>query len=155
MAAILTAADVRRIRRTMAVDSSASFAALGRELGVHPETVAHAAYGRTWRKIGRPQPVPKPEATGRVPAIRKLTRRKVANARRAYSDGESMASIAARYGVAESTIHKAVHGLSWAGLTDPPAVPFGPAGRRGVQDRRAQMIQMWRDGQRAQRSPRR
>jgi hypothetical protein len=44
----------------------------------------------------------------------KLTDKKVAEARRLYASGDSLRSVAQRYGVNSKTMSRAIHGLQWA-----------------------------------------
>jgi len=52
-----------------------------------------------------------------------LTEAQVAGLRRDYLAGTSIAVLAGRAGVGESTVRGAVHGVTWRWVTDPPPVP--------------------------------
>lgn len=57
-----------------------------------------------------------------------LTAVDVARIRRAYTAGASLADLAAVSGVNWKTVRDAVHGRTWAHVTDPPAVPVAGQG---------------------------
>ena len=61
---------------------------------------------------------------------RKLTAAKVLDARRRYTAGESMASIAREYGVSRQAMNQAVRGITWIGVGKPVATDPHPNGSR-------------------------
>lgn len=128
MQAKLTADDVRTIRES--VTAGTTIADLAAGLDVHRETVAAAAYGRTWRHITDPPPVPRPAATGRRPANTVLEDWQVRDARRRWVRGMRAADLAREWGVSPSSLLAAVHGESHRHLTDSPPVPRQQVGGR-------------------------
>lgn len=79
-----------------------------------------------------------------MPPARKLasylTARDVAEARSLYGPS-SIRDLALRYGVADSTIRSAIHGLTWAFVTDPPTVPIAATpGLRHISDEDVALI---------------
>jgi hypothetical protein len=56
-----------------------------------------------------------------LPLVRALTPDDVANLRKRYSAGNvTFRGLSQRYGVSREAIRRAVYGLTWAGITDPP-----------------------------------
>ncbi|MGW1015560.1 hypothetical protein [Streptomyces niveus] len=107
--------------------------AVAGQLGVAHATMYSAIYGLTWTSVSTPSPLPRPRAT--LPARgATLTAEDVAAARRMYVAGRSLRELAVHFEVADQTIRSAIHGLSWAAVTDPPPVPIADAG--GPRSRR-------------------
>lgn len=126
----LTAEQVSKARRLVAAGTE-TITSLAASFDCSYQVVESAVRGRTWGRLADPPPVPVSEP-GPTPANIKLNARKVASARRRYLAGASAAGIAAGYGVSLSAILSAIHGRSWAGVTDPPPVPVGEAGLEPV-----------------------
>jgi hypothetical protein len=76
----------------------------------------------------------------------KMTREIVADCRRRYRAGEvTQLELCVQYGISSASMSQAIHGVTWAHVTDPPPVPRDRDGRavygrteRARQQRRAQ-----------------
>ncbi|MEU9019170.1 helix-turn-helix domain-containing protein [Actinomadura sp. NPDC048394] len=110
-------------RRAREGDTIADLAA---ELEVPYNTLYAAVRGTTWTALTEP-PVGPAEPAASAPRRSVLTARKVAAARRAFGRGTAtLAELARRYGVSETTISAAVHGRSWQHVSAPPVPPGEP-----------------------------
>ncbi|MER8002957.1 hypothetical protein [Streptomyces sp. NPDC095613] len=136
---VLSTGAVAVARETVS-EGRGTVAEIAVNLGLPHSTVYAAVYGLTWRSVTNPPPLPRPSATPPVNAS--LTVRDVAEARRLYAaGGPSIRDLALRFGVGDSTIRSAIHGLSWVMVTDPPPVPIAAtSGRRYIPDEDVELI---------------
>ncbi|MDX3026215.1 hypothetical protein [Streptomyces acidiscabies] len=79
----------------------------------------HALDGTTWAGLRDPAPV-----TGGRPTAQALTAEQVAKARlKVARDPGSLATLARTFGVGYPSLERAVYGVTWRHLTDPPPLP--------------------------------
>lgn len=124
----LTSAQVADARQAVK-GGTATITEIAARAHVARATVENAVYGRSWAHVTDPPPLPLP-GTGQRPANSRLDAAAVADARRRYAAGDSADSIAAESRVSLTVILSAIHGHTWASVTDPQPVPVGLAGRR-------------------------
>jgi transposase-like protein len=110
----LTAAKVVRMREAYA-GGEVTYAELAQEYRISTTAVRHAVTGKTWQTAGGPIA---PAARGRVRGDShhqsKLTRTKVAKARRCYArGGVTLPELAREYGVSQGVMGKAINGRTW------------------------------------------
>jgi DNA-binding NarL/FixJ family response regulator len=121
---------VPTIRQAYAAGRSASD--LADELDVSARTVLSCVKGRTYRDLGGPVSNGKGihAARGEHNGRAKLDRRRVRQIRAAAARGETVRSIAARYGVCIRTVCKIVNNISWKHVTQAARGTAGLSTRR-------------------------
>lgn len=143
--AVLTVDAVRAIRLALA-GRDRTITELAREYGASVVAVSGAAYGRTWAHVTDPPPLREPGIAGRRATNVKLTAASVGAARIAAAAGDPQSVIAARFGVSNSAIYDAIHGLTWAYVTDPPPLSIREVGGRElvIKGRVLERVLRWR-----------
>lgn len=142
----LTRQEVAAARRAYR-RNEATIAQLARRYGVGWNTMQRAILGVTYPEANPLEPpvtragMPLPPAAEEAAVDRRrLTPKRVAAARRAVAAGRAtIADLARRYGVSESALSAAVHGLTWKHVKVPP-VPAGQPGRPGTIQQHADEI---------------
>lgn len=125
----LTAEKVAMARRLYAA-GDVTQEELANLLGVSLRTVRGALFGASWASVTDPPPLT-PAAPGRY---RRTLRRGttygsslssglVAYARRAVADGRRVSELARELSIHHDTLARAVYGVTWTSLTDPPPLP--------------------------------
>lgn len=125
----LTEEIVRELRSAVRAGSTIAQAAAA--LGVSPTAARRAVRGVSWAHVTDPPPVP----AGPRPGEGRLTAEAVATARRECLR-VPLPALAADRGVSVATLWQAVHGKTWAHVTDPPPVAPGTLSAQPVRPTR-------------------
>lgn len=129
---VLTAELVRDARRE--VQNGASVDQLARAIGVTSRALSKAVYGATWRRVGDPPPLSRPQpADPDQPSPTVLDEGHVRRLRREHSDGATVRYLATRWGLPYNTVHDAIRGITWTNVEESvPEEPSGDQRRPGV-----------------------
>lgn len=111
----LTPDDVALIRQLSG--SGYGQSPIAGRFGVSRETIRAVLRGKTWTHVpGDNPPPPKPDVAGEKCATSKLAAEAVLTMRAASSGGESLGSLARRYGISKTQVSRIVNRLAWGHL---------------------------------------
>lgn len=125
---VLNEEHVRRLRREHAGGATVRY--LATRSGLPYNTVHDAIRGVTWAHVDDRAPEESSGESSRPGVL--LTAATVEEMRRARARGDSLRSLADRFGLRYATVRAAVQGTTWRHLIDSPPVPASGRGGRHV-----------------------